>query len=338
VQKEQAQKIFNFPEFFSMEGLDEEAKKELPLHAFAGYNKDFPIHTKSAAWLSAQYFFIGEDDLGAAERELVEENIKSAAEDWGLDFKRMREEFQSSYKEAQRKDTDHLLELGELKLYPTPNKESTIKAAEHFYSNRHKYPYAWRREIAKNLRSRANDFELIIPEPYNDYIQKAAGLGASTPEHAAEALVLRAQRINDEKVKEAVLNLAVGVHESSWSYKSNTELTKLAAEMDEFYGLHRHYGDDLDLPEEEFFSQSLNSVKQAASKYLTLSNGREYHDDELAGLDIVKAAEFIGGEFEENLSGSFIKPTLRAIKQAAASLDENDARLFELFVDRELNG
>lgn len=169
-----------------------------------------------------------------------------------------------------------------LQKYAAYNKDSTIEAAEAFYDNRAKYPYAWRKEAAARLLAKAEQFDVVLPAYIETGLHKSAGLGYPTAETLEDALVIREQLACPEH-REAIYKIAELVSEmiETPSLRYDDELVGgLIESLDEFdtsLGQHKmaEVGLAEDIIEDGSITPELQKLAGASSTYVMLKNGAE---------------------------------------------------------------
>ena len=102
---------------------------------------------------------------------------------------------------------------------------STIKAAEAFHGNRHRYPLAWRQKTARALIKKARAHDAELPETVNTYLFKAAGYGFPSQDAIEDGLVCRLNHItHTRKTAGEKLAQALGVIADSPHLRYNHDL------------------------------------------------------------------------------------------------------------------
>lgn len=282
----------DLPEFIKSAdaNADRETAQGLPKHMFADTtSRRFPIHTKSAAWVSCLYF-LGDEANGLTwdsptPRERVEGNLVKAAKIYG--FTQELEALRSAVKQASAvpaalKAEDYALrENGDSVLrYPVVNEASTRKSAEMFFLNRDKYPLPWRRRTAFNILEKMAKFDVRPEAEITDYLVKAAGLyPKDTP---AAILALAGRYILSEDGAQAMLR-KVG---HAIVVKGRRDFDQLAEAIDSYDTSARvdsYYGGAVLRPEEMLFD-GVTAKEASGESTVTLTSGSTWRTS-----DIVKA-------------------------------------------------
>lgn len=173
--------VYLIPEFVKEAEILEPAEiRALPAAVFADpVRRLYPVHTAADTWLSTVFFHKHAAEYRPEERNAVSSRLLDAIELWDL-----KSSFQRLSEEKEASDPVMVLDaeahgLSESVVMQTP--EDFCKVAEHLCANRHQYPYAVRRAMARSLVA---DEKLVetLPEKTADELHKTAGL------HTAEVL------------------------------------------------------------------------------------------------------------------------------------------------------
>jgi len=328
--------LVGLPEFVKQATCEsEETLKKLPPSAFAGI-REFPIHTKSACWLSCHYFFLNRNKMRKERAEFIEKRLKAAADKWCLSYNRMKQKFEEAQKQkAEKPSTKWALVVERdgqpFKLYPVSTRDQLIRSARHFYEHRTKYPYEYRRKIASAILDAASEYVDIVL-PHEDYLWQASGRGAAAPEKVAHAFLLRA-RLVDGELRKGLYKFAAEVCREPFETRRQRKYAKLLADIDEEAGLTDLYDQGLPLPEETLFSQTLKEAKELVDSAVVLSNGCVLTTEQIEAMPLMKAAEAVGGPLLETFCRD-IHPDMHTIKKALEQLNQDDANTLMLFAPK----
>ncbi len=271
----------------------------------------YPCHTKEAAFNSC----ILAADAGVTAD--VEANLKKLAHFWGISddvsaaWTKIAELKVKTASPDELGDDEYALvqEHGGKKIrkFAAFDMESTVSAAEAFYSKRHNYPFAWRKEAATRLLKMSSQHAVILPAYIQTYLLKAACVARPTADSVDEGLV---QRMNlahsrEDDVMDKVASLLNKVASAPDDFDSETvgEILALVDEADREVKLAQHYESGrVTLPEEMLVVPP--RVKVAAAP-IPLINGRSVEhsaltkealaavDEGLADLSFDKLAEVL---------------------------------------------
>lgn len=316
-------------------GMDDETLESLPPSAFAGIGQ-FPIHTKAATELSCYYFWLNRPQMPSSTAEFVEGRLKKAATELGIDYAATEEDFKNRSTGPVKWAFSTVLADGEpVKLYPLSGRTSVKQAAEHFYSNRTRYPYSWRIKIAAEILKTAEECGLPSNEiSHYDYLLRAANKGISSTKQAAEEVRIRACMVGGEAGQD-LLKLAAMILEQPLDYDRHVKYAELLAQTDEAGGLTKFYGTRLNMPEDVLFATHIDLLKQALDSTVELANGRLISAEQLANLPLEKVAEAVGDNLTQALGGPTIGVGLEQLKAALVKLTPQDADTVCLFVPKE---
>ena len=329
--------IFGLPEYVkSAVAEEQEDLSTLQPSAFAGI-REYPVHTKAATWMSCAYFTMNEDQLHRNEREFVKSRLEKCAKEWGVDFSGIQKDYcvatavhePVKYALVEKDQSEN-----EVKLCPIDTREDVRAAASWLYDNRTKLPYSWRNKIAKAVINEAGDYDGILL-PHIDYLNKAAGYGASAPEDIATALAARSRMIDDQQIQDAIMKVAGDLQPRKFNYEAQQKFASLLADIDEGFGITRFYNSFLPLPEETVCGLTAKEASEIVNTSLVLANGRVVTDSALDAMPLHKVAAAIGGAFFETIE-STVLPSPSFVKQAVSKLNSDDADTLCLFVQNGL--
>jgi len=324
---------FDVPEFVKKASTDEaDTIQSLPSSAYAGVNT-FPTHTKAATWMSCAYFLLNEQDVPKDTRPAIEDRLKSAAQDWGIDFDALRDEHVAATVEKPRYLINEKSASGEdVNLLPVSDLQSLRTGAEWLYENRDRLPFTWRQKAARALISEAGEYDGTIL-PKSDYLHKAAGYGTSDPKTIAGAFAVRAKLLQAEPVSKEIMKVAVDLYRTGLDKTKYASVATTLATIDEKFNLHKYYSQSLPTPEEVVFGRTFKEARELMNTLTMLPNGKLVTDEQIEQAPIMKAARVIGGGFLNAVTCSLFTPTLPLVKKAIAELKPEDADTLCLFID-----
>ena len=294
------------PEFVKQAELDEPANS-LGYKFADPVNNKYPIHNKSACYVSNAMFWHEALSNSTGSKEVGQALIK-AAEFWGILPDVQERILSQSVKQASMMTMEQLPDSSfalvqndpenpaeKIRLYPILDPETTKLAADSLYMNRFNMPLGWKKQAATRILAEyekmAADVQLshALSEPVRDYLDRAAGCGITTSKTLAVVLEKRAQMLAAKKMtKESqALKEAAKVLRSQRSTRTVCEKTAaLLDEVDTRTGLYREYSSMLDLPEEACHAVLTRHAVNELAKYVKTASGSTYRLD-----DLVKAAQ-----------------------------------------------
>lgn len=284
------------PEFIKDSDLQDRPSLEVPGSAFAHpATRQFPCHTKSAAFLSYLYLH-GQNGNGVewtapTPFEKVAERLDTAVTFWklGPEVTSLREAITAKSASSKRDLTDDDYALVEqygsetVKRFPTINAATVTKSAESLHRDRECYPYAWRQKAAAVLLQKAMELGADVSGDALEYLTKAAGVYTLNDLDAAAAVAKRALLVPEESrdvLRKVATAIANGVDRDRL-----VKLCSLISNVDCAHKLHTLYKDGLPMPEEALF-QGATTKYASATAPVTLTTGSSYDLDTLksAGL------------------------------------------------------
>lgn len=189
---------------------------------------------------------------------------------------------------------------------PMHDEASLRKSATSLYRGRARYPYAWRKQAARRILKRAEETSVRLKADSEEYLNKAAGYGYSTPAQVSDGLYDRAvtlgtyQQQHDSAASE-LCKFAETVRDMEMTPALLDKLAAFVDELDRRTRLHVKYASGLLTPEEFLFAVTEKSASEYLEGYVTFTTGHTYSKDELAkaGADLFAAA--LGDDVEELL-------------------------------------
>ena len=320
--------------------LSKEAASKLPEELFADVNqKEYPIDTKEAAWLSAGIFLMekqsGELTYSDDMEEYVWNALKASGDIYGIedDIVAIKTAVDSAVNEktaAVDSDGDYgwLVKSADgsvtCKRYPMFDAVGVMKAATYFMDNRSSYPQCVRTEICGNIMRKAAEYSVDINE-INDAISREAGLAVPNTAAIMRELYKRAQASKDPEAGMAMLGLTelISITDADQLSGEMSKLAGIVEDFDHVEGLNAAYDRKVAFPADILYA---GTVKQAEDWLRDTVNvaGTSFSKSALASLDIVLAYDpILGTEFTKRASvdGELDKEKLAV---ALTELDEAD--------------
>jgi len=343
----------------SIEGKDEVDK--IPSSSFADpRHRKFPCHTKAATWLSNAYFQNSKDAYSKDEGALVQERIVKAAEYWSIrslvkNFNRSHDKM-ASFDTSNLQDSDYALVAdfngNVVRRFPIPNAPSVKAAGEYLYAHRFEYPYPWRKAAARRILAKAVEFDeafergektaaqILRFEPKTmEYLQRAAGIGMTHPQWAAEKIAQRVYMLPDRlrSYQRKLAELAVELRKMPGC--THQQMSKLAAVLDVIdreTGLCSNYHEGVEMPEEICFKVLQKEAEDILDSYITLQTGTIYPVGMLASLSLEKVAGVLGDEFAAQIKMSDGSMDIAKFAEILPTLPRPDAKLIERVMEETM--
>jgi hypothetical protein len=322
--------LYTIPGFVKEASLDDAELADLPAIAFADpETREYPIHTKAAAWLSNARFW----DRAAADTvgdTAVATSLLRAADTWDIrdSVSPLIDAALEHRKQAEQEVAARLtfaVDHDDLQMYPIADAASLQTSAAAFYRHRASFHYPVRKQAAERLLDGATRYNSPIPAPILDYLEKAAGKATVQVESLMRAFVARGSMLKGAEADDVRQAMAAGLSEIGDDRIDGDAAVKAAEMLDAldraaclwpFY--HCNGEQTLGLPEE------LERAEKRAES-IRLSTGASY------GLEQIKRAgrgpfDLIG-LFDDCATNGALDPT--KVAAVLPTLPRPDALLFE---------
>lgn len=356
-------KLYGIPEFVKNAQVDDTKTRDtLPSTVFADHvHRKFPCHTKVATWLAQAYFSLNNAAYSTKDAAIIQDRIDKSAAYWGIQglvngFKKAWTKLASTEMPTVS-DDDHALVVDygghKLRRMPMPNAISVKLAANYLYANRFKYPYIWRKTAARRIMRKMAHYDSLaakgvkvagaeagatrLDKEVQDYLQRAAGLGANVPIKIAEKLAERVIML-PEKHDDIRLKLAeVAKNVDSMDEITLDELEKVAElvdAVDRETGLCNYYHRSVEMPEQFCFDVLEKEAAAIVEGHISLTTGNAYPVEIFKDLPLAKIAEVMGKEFADAVTdASGLGLDLSKLAEIAPTLPRPDAALLEKAID-----
>jgi hypothetical protein len=161
--------LVGLPDFVkTAEAEPKEAMAKLPTNAFADpAHRKFPCHTKAATFLSNAYFQASKTGYQKADADAIQDRLTKFAAFWQI--KNVCGTFNAAWTKMASSgrqdlpDTDYALvyevDGHKVRRMSMPNALSVKMAGEYLFANRFRYPYAWRKQAARKILSKALEWD-----------------------------------------------------------------------------------------------------------------------------------------------------------------------------------
>lgn len=303
-------------------------------------NKRYPVHNKSACYLSNALFW---ESALSNDTESVKtgQALLKFAEFWGIldDVKarilsKVAEE--GAIREiTQLPDTSFALVQDDpkspgnkIRMFPILDADMAKVAADQLYMHRFNLPLDWKRQAATNILGtlQKNAQVEFLPDNVLDYLNRAAGNGVTSTKTLAAALEKRAQLLAVKRLSDVGSELKKIAQQLKTQRSSRSLCVKVASMLDKLdtdTGLFRHYSNSLELPEEVCHAVLEKHAVAELTKYACFPSGSTYLISDLApATGVFKAAGYdvtdTLGELDTKKLRDFTKT---ASPQAAAEVD-----------------
>jgi hypothetical protein len=303
-------KVVELPEFVKTAAVAEyDEISALPTNCFAdGVNRKYPVHTKKDTYLSRLYFT---KNAGlykdASLKATVKDNIKKAADFWGLDKEYI-------VKEQTEKMAYHMPIVdysgNEIDRWVLQSPRDFEKAAIQIFENKDLFTYPQRRKLAREMLKTPLAKEAKLSEEVSEYLEKAAGYGMSTKEQVLTALMDRASiyRRKDPEFSEKIAEVAEIVMEKDVTPSLLNKVANVMDACDKELGCNRFYKTaSLATPEEALFDFTEKRMEMIKLAFVTLQNGKNVElekiaEDKLNSFFEEYMGEVPDGDMEEKLA------------------------------------
>jgi hypothetical protein len=320
-------KVLALPEFVKQADWDEQiATNNLPNEAFADiFERKFPIHTKTAAYLSYGYFLTQKDKLEKKAFQRINQTFGRAAQFWGLEPE-FSDVLKSLSKKAEVAASKFGLTVGQENFFPVNTPSDILKSAEQLIEHRSQFDYPLRAQAAKNIMKAAAEVGLpltTIPEP----VHKMAGLGITTKQAAIMELTTRWH--NEKRASLAQpLQTCLGALTSLKSELLGGEVCEKIAEIIDRYD--RLVGRP-SYPENVLFAFTKHAADSLVQRIVTLVDGTSYWI-----TDLEKAAdafEVLGKDVAQDLKATDGSLKLHKVAELLDTLPRTDAAMLKETLD-----
>jgi len=253
--------------------LTKEAAAELPSELYADEAKrEYPIDSAPAVWLAAAYFKEASASYRNQEiKEHIKERIKEAATIFGISSDVEEVFSNSSVKVATAADKDEnycWVDQAGRRMYPVFDKEGAEKAIQCFEERRFNYPLDMRVKLARNIISKACDYDV---EP-SYVLMKEAGFGVPNRANLMSELLERARITKDPEIayKYAQINETIATASTEDLLANLEKLAEVIDMLDEANGLKSQYNVKLLSPNESIYTMTLKEASAVVDDAIVL--------------------------------------------------------------------
>jgi len=283
--------VYGAPDYVKMASYTEADVAGLPSMSFADpKDRKLPIHTKAAVWLSAlEHYYVD-----GAPKAKVDATLLKTAEFFGIKDDVLAVKAAGAVKRStarpERTAADYAVSRLAEQVYrlPIDTPEAALKSAADLQTEASNYPYSWRKEAAERVLEACRKH--TVTPPNLDYLEKAAGLGATTPDVLLSALRLRSKAAHLPKAKQALDNAATFVSRMRQDDAVPPHLLTQVAEVmdrcDRLCGLNTKYASGLTTPEEACFQNPISQLRGDRAKWVTLGDGYAAEREKVASANV----------------------------------------------------
>lgn len=345
-------KLTEFPDFVKTAEVIDVDISHIPDTSFADdLFRRFPVHTKSATWLSHGYFILEKDKLekGAATR--IKNRLDHFSKYWDIE-----EAVDTLYNPPAEKvagtDTDYALKVshndGVNHYFPINSIKSLTKSAADLIEHRKNFTYEMRKQAAENILRRAHEFKLS-PDFLPDKLRYMAGIGMSTKQAVDAELDNRfySKQPQHKEAADKLMGFKDIIKNEASGYVRRDILEKVAQALDvydRFTDMHTKYGASIAFPEDILFSHikaasedeivklttgseyTLKTLVKAGTAFSVLGDIKDSLIDALGKLDMQKVADIVptlpkgdAAALDEALKTIGVSKVIKTVKTAKAS-------------------
>lgn len=297
------------------------------------HNRQFPCHSKAAAWCSVAEYVDTADKLPATRRALISQNLFKLASFWNIleDITQMKP---AQTEKAAAQETEFFVWQDRAtgnKSMPIYNSQDVAMAAEWLEKHASQFPFKVRCGMARNILDAKQHFLASVGQ-HEDYLQKAAGYGFCDVKSAHRAIRSRASANTDPQWKEKLTKLAASVKDSPQLAMTPDNLVTLAGILDTADGLTRKavFRSTDSLVENELFGITYKTAGELVRDVCQTTSGNTYSKHDLAGLKLAELRELLGDEFADNVQTG-LQVDAEKIATVLATAPRDDAELFDRY-------
>lgn len=335
--------LYQLPDYVKTASVSELVPDtSVPSSAYADCRgvRRYPIHNKSATYVSTLYFLEKQAAFPPTVRKLIGEQLRKAAEFWGIaaDVATAVTRCSELDKQAEYPDSSYAMVIvsdqGKERRYPLRNSLEVKAAADWFCQFlpqlRQEFAFNDRATIAGNILRKAAEFGVALDEA-QDTLERCSGKGVGSPQKIAQLISDRARIAGTPQVKVAMQALAGSTSATPKIFLDPASLLKLATIVDNFdraNGLLSKYSPGVPAPEDVIFEANFAKLSAMKNDACTTVTGSVYDKSQLAKLSASDVQDNFGDEIaKEVCSGLTVDPEKFAA--IAATFPRPDAMLLD---------
>ena len=330
--------LYEAPGYVKEASIEQRCGPEgLAQHLYADQrNRCFPLHTKSAAWLSAAFFFEKQASLSRITATAVEARLLEAADYWGI-----APQVQGLKKRAAELARDDLAKLadedfcwvqGRERHLPLRNALEVKAAAEYIAKYRDEFTFPDRQQMARKVLQKAARFGAALGD-HDEFLERTAGFGGCSAAQAAKLVNDRATmaRSKDPQLAAELEKMAKLIMADPQKSRRPTSLSKVAAVIDQFDRMMhiREYSPAIPRAEDVLFVVTRKTAAALAEQHLRTTTGSVYDRDDMARLRTRQVREYLGDDLAGAVDGDGIHVDGTKLAEIVATLPLGDARTFD---------
>lgn len=346
-------KLYGWPQFVKDASLADDVichDQRSNLYADPRAQRQFPIHTKAATYVSYAFFLENGSQLPPQVRKTVQSRLDKAAGYWGI--KAACDELVSKHAAANvdsSPDSCYAIVWAngagqKERRYPLRN-GLEVKAAAAWYCQyendiRQEFAYDDRATIARKILKRAEELGVDVAEQ-TEQLEQACGRGLCNPVKAANMIRNRATAADraPEGARVMLRKLAELVENRPSAFMEPGTMRDLARTLDEFdrtYSLVGKYSELLPAPERVLFEATYTKTSALTDSSCATITGSVYSQDQLSKLSASDVRDAFGDEVARQVCRGLQVDSAK-MAELVATLPRPDAVIFDdLMSDRGL--
>lgn len=340
---------YDAPDFVKQASAEQQGRQgveELNDRQFADpSHRRYPVHTKSATWLSTACFFTRKE--ASKQDSHIESRLAEQAELFQIygEFLRLKEAAATQPEEAKLPDECYAYlfqHQGALQRWlPIVDPADVTKAAGYLQKFASMLPYNHREQIALRTLNRAETLQVELDSETRDYLHKVAGIGLSDPAAVRELLYQRAnaarslKRHNDAEQFEKLARAYTAHPVACVIPQHQSQLMALVTTFDEENDLTRHYGYDMTQPELAVHGITKAALAETQADLVSLVTGSTYTKQALLDVSLGEIRSNLGETIAGEVSGDGLFVDMTKLAEVLPTLPRPDAAVFDRLLARK---
>jgi hypothetical protein len=306
-------------------------------HLFADQrNRLFPMHTKSAVWVSAAFLFEKRAALPRGEVDAVESRLLAAADYWGIlpQVEALKEKVAAASRDDLSKlpDEDFCWVQGGERQLPMRNGLEVKAAAEYLHKWRDEFTFDDRQLMARKVLQKAARHGANLGD-HDEFLEKLAGFGSCAAATAAKLVRDRATlaRSREPELAGELEKMAEMILKDPQKSRRPTSLAKIASTIDQLDRLlHiREYSEAVPRPEDVLFVVTRKTASALADQHMRTTTGSVYDVDDMAKLRTQQVRHYLGDDLARAVDSDGIHIDVTKAAEVIPTLPLGDARTFD---------
>jgi hypothetical protein len=299
-------------------------------------HRRYPMHTKSATWMSSAFFYEKQAALPRLEAAKIEARLLEAADFWGIlrEVTDLKEKVAAMAKDdlSKLRDEDFAWVQGNERQLPLRNALEVRAAAEYLEKYRDEFLYADRQKMARAILQKAARYGASLGD-HDDLMERLAGFGGCSATEAAQLVNNRAKlaRASHPDIATELEKMAAMILKDPQKSRSPHRLAKVAETVDQLDRLlHiREYSKAVPRAEDVLFLVTRKTASSFADQHLSTTSGSVYDRDDLARLRTKDVRAYLGDELAGAVDGDGIHVDGTKVAEIVPTLPLGDARIFD---------